>query len=207
MNFQVLDRSINSAEPTATKEQMVFQRLSSFRLPPGFRGRSAIFVQFWWLVQALVFKPLPQICYPLRRALLRAFGAKIGIGVQIRPGVEVTYPWKLTVGDHCWIGDDVVLYTLGRINVGPDTVISQRSYVCAADHDYSQPDFPIRERPIQIGSEVWIGGDVWVGPGTTIADGTVVGARSTVVHDLPAGMICIGTPCKPIKPRRMKSAG
>jgi putative colanic acid biosynthesis acetyltransferase WcaF len=183
-----------------------FQRLDRFTLPPGFRGRGALFVQLWWLVQALIIKPLPQICYPLRRVLLRAFGAKIGNGVLIRPRVEITYPWKLTVGDYSWIGDDVTLYSLGQISIGAHTVISQDSYVCAADHDYSDVAFRIRERPITIGDQVWIASDVWVGPGVSIADGAVVGARSTVTSDLPAGMVCMGTPCRPVKPRRIAAA-
>jgi putative colanic acid biosynthesis acetyltransferase WcaF len=180
-----------------------FQRLDLFELPRGFRGRSALGVQWWWLVQALLFKPLPQICYPLRRALLRAFGAKIGSGVRIRPGVEITYPWKLTIGANSWIGDHVTLYSLGPITIGANVVVSQNSYICAADHDYSEIAFPIRERPVAIGDQVWIASDVWVGPGVTIGDGVVVGARSSVTSDLPRGMVCVGSPCKPIKPRVM----
>lgn len=180
-----------------------YQRLDLFRMPIGFRGRSALVVQLWWIVQALLFKPLPQICYPVRSFLLRLFGAHVGRFVRIRPGVEVTFPWKVTIGDNCWIGNDVTLYSLGPITIGDNSVVSQKSYICAADHDYSQPDFPIRERPVEIGTQVWIGADVWVGPGAHIADGAVVGARSTVTRDLPAGMVCVGSPAKPIKRRNM----
>lgn len=184
----------------------VFQRLDLFRQPPLFRGRSALAVQFWWLVQALVVKRLPQICYPLRRTLLRAFGARIGAGVRIRPGVEITYPWKVTLGDHVWIGDDVTLYSLGPIRIGAHSVISQASYVCAADHDYTDVAFPVRERAICIGEQVWIAGDAWIGPGVTIGDGAVVAARSTVTEDLPPGMVCAGSPCVPLKRRVMQPA-
>jgi len=181
-----------------------FQRLDRFRLPTGFRGRSAFVVQLWWFTQAVFFKSLPQICYGLRRSVLRAFGARIGIGVRIRPGVEVTYPWKIAIGEYAWIGDDVVLYSLGAITIGAHTVVSQASYVCAADHDHLVMDFPIRERPVFIGSEVWIASDVWIGPGVTIGDGAVIGARSTVIRDLPERMVCVGSPCVPIKPRLMR---
>lgn len=184
-------------------KQIEFQRLDLFKAPPGFRGRSVLVVQLWWIVQALLVKPLPQGLYPVRRLLLRAFGAKIGKKVRIRPGVEVTYPWKLSIGDYSWIGDNVTLYSLGPIVIGSQTVVSQNSYVCAADHDYTQAAFPIRERPIAIGNQVWIASDVWVGPGVIIGDGTVVGARSTVITDLAAGMVCIGSPCKAVKPRVM----
>jgi putative colanic acid biosynthesis acetyltransferase WcaF len=180
---------------------MELQRLKLFRLPRDFRGRSAVYVQIWWIVQALLFKPLPQICYPFRRALLRAFGANVGSGVLIRPGVEITYPWKVSIGANCWIGDDVTLYSLGHISIGADSVISQKSYLCAADHDYAIVSFPIRERPINIGEQVWIACDVWVGPGVTIGDGAVIGARSSVTKDIPPEMVCLGSPCKPIRRR------
>ena len=183
-----------------------FQRLDLFRLPENFRGRSGVYVQLWWLVQSLLFKPLPQICYPLRRSILRAFGARVGKGVRIRPGVVVTFPWKVTIGQNSWIGDNVTLYSLGDIHIGHNTVVSQNSYVCAADHDYSDPTFPIRARPVRIEDEVWIASDVWVGPGVTIGNGAVVGARSTVTKDLPGAMVCAGSPCKPIKPRMLRNA-
>jgi putative colanic acid biosynthesis acetyltransferase WcaF len=188
-------------------EKPVYQRLDTFRLPPGFRGRPALYVQFWWIVQALIVKPLPQVCYPIRRFLLRAFGAKIGQCVLIRPGVEITFPWKVSIGDNTWIGDDVTLYSLGPITIGANTVISQKSYICAADHDYTHTSFPIRERAVRIGGQVWIGADVWVGPGVSVADGAVVGARSSVLSDLPESMVCVGTPCKPRKPRVMQPDG
>lgn len=178
-----------------------FQDLAKFRMPPGFRGRSALAVQLWWVVQASAFRWSPQFAYGFRRMLLRLFGAKIGQGVIIRPTVEVTYPWKVIIGEHAWIGDHAVLYSLGHIHIGAHSVISQRSYLCGGDHDYTQIDFPIRGRDIHIGSEVWVAADVFVAPGVTIGDGVVIGSRSSVYHDQPERMVCMGSPCKPIKPR------
>lgn len=183
---------------------MKFQALDQFRLPKGFRGRSAIVVQLWWLIETILFRPSPQFAYGFRRALLRAFGAQIGRGVLIRPTATVTYPWKLAIGDYSWIGDDVVLYTLGEIEIGAHSVVSQRTYVCAADHDYRRPEFPIRARKISVGSECWVATDVFLGPGVTIGDGTVVGARSTVTKSLPGGVVCLGTPCVPVRERESR---
>lgn len=183
-----------------------FQRLDQFRLPSGFRGRSALSVQIWWFVEATVFRLSPQFAYGFRRSLLRAFGARIGKGVLVRPTVAITYPWKVQIGDHSWIGDNAVLYSLGDIVIGSDTVISQKSYLCAADHDYKLTNFDIRARPIAIGDQVWVGADVFVGPGTTIGDGAVVGARSSVFTDLPSGYVSVGAPCEPIKKRARDAA-
>jgi putative colanic acid biosynthesis acetyltransferase WcaF len=172
------------------------QDLSDFRLPLGFRGRSAVVVQVWWAVQATLFAWSPQFLYPLRVWLLRIFGARIGCDVLIRPTARITYPWKVSIGDHSWIGDDVVLYSLGDITVGRNSVISQRSYVCAADHDPQDLSFAIRSRPISIGDGVWIATDVFIGPGVNVGDNTVVGARSSVFSSLPSNSICNGSPAR-----------
>ena len=177
------------------------QNLNLYKTPKGFRGRSAITVQLWWIVQATLFGLSPQFLYGWRRFLLRSFGAKIGKKVIVRPTARITYPWKLTIGDYSWIGDDVVLYSLGEIEVGENSVISQRSYLCTGSHDYTSENFEIHAEKITIGSRCWLATDVYVAPSVSIGDLTVVGARSGVFNDLPEGKICIGSPAKPIKDR------
>jgi putative colanic acid biosynthesis acetyltransferase WcaF len=177
------------------------QRLDTFRLAPGTRGRSAIAVQLWWLVQATAFRGSPQIAYGFRRWLLRCFGAKVGHKVLLRSSVTVTYPWKVSIGDYAWIGDDVVLYSIGNITIEAHAVVSQRSYLCAGDHDAALSDFPIRARDITVKAGAWVATDVFVGPGVTVGANAVVGARSSVFKDVPPGMICHGNPCRPIRPR------
>lgn len=139
--------------------------------------------------------------YGWRRWLLRSFGAKIGKGVIIRPSAHTQFPWKLTIGDYSWIGDEVVLYSLGEINIGENVVISQRSYICTGSHDYKDPAFSIYQEPITIEDECWLATDVYVAPGVTIGRCTVIGARSSIYKDLPAEKICLGNPAKIIKNR------
>lgn len=183
------------------RHEHLIQNLSRFDLPTDFRGRSAVMVQLWWLVQSSLFHWSPQFAYGFRRWLLRCFGAKVGKGVIIRPSVTITYPWKVSIGNYSWIGDNVVLYSLGEIEIGTHAVVSQKSYLCASDHDYTQVNFPIRARKIIIESEVWVAADVFVGPGVTIKQGSVIGARSSVFSDMPAEMVCFGYPCRPVKKR------
>ena len=178
-----------------------FQKLNEFHLPDGFRGRPSVIVQIWWLIQDTLFRCSPQFMYGWRRFLLKSFGARIGEKVLIRPSVRVTFPWKVSIGDYSWIGDDVVLYSLGEIQIGTHTVISQKSYICTGNHDYSCRNFKILALPIKIGDQVWIASDVFVAPGVTIGVGCIIGARSTVLHDLPPAKICFGNPAKPIKDR------
>jgi putative colanic acid biosynthesis acetyltransferase WcaF len=184
---------------------MSYQDLTQFQLPQGFRGQNAVLVQLWWLVQGLLFRPSPQFMYGWRRFLLRLFGAKIGAGVVIRPTATITYPWKVTIGDFSWIGDEVTLYSLGEIIIGKNTVISQRSYICTGAHDYNKLAFDIYAKPIRIGDQAWVATDVFIAPGVSIGNGAVVGVRSTVLNDLPEGMICFGSPAKPVRARVKQS--
>ncbi|MEL6944080.1 MAG: putative colanic acid biosynthesis acetyltransferase [Bacteroidota bacterium] len=178
-----------------------YQKLSTFQLPPNFRGRPGWYVQLWWLVQSLLFKPSPQFMFGWRRWLLKAFGAKIAKGVRLRPSMHTQFPWKVSIGENSWIGDEVVLYSLGEIEIGKDVVISQRSYICTGSHDYNKEGFDIYAQKITIEDECWLATDVYVAPNITIGRGTVVGARSSVFNDLPAGIIAIGSPAKKIKDR------
>ena len=177
------------------------QQLNKFNLPPNFRGRNAFVVQSWWIVQGVFFRNSPQFMYGFRNFLLRLFGAKIGKNVIIRPTARVTYPWKITIGDFSWIGDEVNLYSLGEIEIGNNVVVSQKSYLCTGSHDYLKPNFPIFAKKITIKDQCWLASDVFVAPGVTINEGTVIGSRSSVYKDLPANKICIGTPAKIISER------
>ena len=178
-----------------------FQELDRFRLPPNFRGRPAWFVQLWWLVQATLFRGSPQVLYGFRRWLLRRFGAKVGKGVLLRSSATFTYPWKIEIGDHSWIGDDAVIYSFAPVTIGRHAVISQKSYLCAGTHDYRSENFEIQSFPIVVGDHAWLAADVFVAPGVTIGRGTVVGSRSSVFGDLPEMMVCVGSPARPVRPR------
>lgn len=180
---------------------MQYHHLKTFKLPSGFRGRSGIYVQCWWLVQAILFKTSPQFMYGWRRFLVRCFGGNIGKKVKLRPSVHIQFPWKISIGDYSWIGDHVTLYSLGEITIGKNVVISQKSYICTGSHDHTDQSFAIYSKPVIIEDSCWLATDVFVAPGTIIHNGTVVGARSSVFHSLPAGKICFGTPAVVIKNR------
>jgi len=182
----------------------MYQDLTKFKLPMNFRGKNAIIVQLWWLVQSTFFRLSPQFMYSWRRFLLRSFGATIGKKAIIRPTVKTTYPWKVKIGDFSWIGDDVTLYSLGEIEIGKNVVISQKSYLCTGSHDYAKSNFSIYSKKITIEDECWIAADVYIAPGIKIGKGTVVGARSSVFKDLQKGKIYIGSPAKFVKNREIE---
>ncbi|AFZ08085.1 hypothetical protein Osc7112_3739 [Oscillatoria nigro-viridis PCC 7112] len=195
-NSQINDRPISDNRAnTLTGESLVDLRL--YNQSKFDRGKPGWLILLWWFVQAIAFPLTPHPLNSIRSWLLRLFGAKIGRGVLIRPTARFTYPWKIAIGDYSWIGDDVVLYSLDRIAIGQHCVISQKSYLCTGTHDSQDPAFSLITASIIIHNGVWIAADCFIGPGVEIGANALIGARSSVFKNMPAGFICTGTPCRP----------
>ncbi len=157
----------------------------------------------WNMVQATLFRFSPRRADRWRASLLRLFGAKVGRVELLRNTVRVEVPWNLDIGDHVQIGDAVYLYSLGPITIGDRSIVSQFVHVCAGTHDFERLDFPLVRIPVHIGEDCWIATDTYIAPGVRISDGVVVGARANVVRDLPEWTVCVGSPAKPVKARRL----
>jgi putative colanic acid biosynthesis acetyltransferase WcaF len=154
--------------------------LREYQNPKGYRGRSLAWVILWMVVDRFLFRPSPLIFYLYRNTLLRLFGAKIGTNCKIRPRARILFPWKLSLGDYSWIGDDVEVYNMDNVTIGSNTVISQRTYICTGTHSVSDGKFGLKTKPITIGNNVWICSDVFILPGSTVNDETIIPLRSIV---------------------------
>jgi putative colanic acid biosynthesis acetyltransferase WcaF len=165
------------------------------------RGRPLWFEALWYGVKCVFFlSPVPWPAV-VRRVFARAFGAKIGRNVYIKPRVNIHFPWRLTIGDHSLIGEEVFILNFETVTIGQQCCLSQRAFLCAGNHDYKDPLFPYRNAPIVLGDGVWIGAQSFVGPGVRVADEAVVCAGSVVTTDLAKAMVCAGNPCTPKKLR------
>jgi len=175
-------------------------RLDLFQTRGFDRGRPLHVEAAWQLVQILAVKS-PVSCSRLRAAVLRLFGAKIGRGVTIKAGVRVKFPWRLQVGDHCWIGEDAWLDNLAEIRIGNHCCISQGAYLCTGSHDWRKVDFGLIVKPITLEDEVWLAARSVVGPGVVCGRGAVLSLGSVATRNLQAGQVHQGIPAMPLKPR------
>lgn len=156
----------------------------------------------WMTVRFLFFRPSFHNWYGWRRFLLRAFGAKVGPRVRIRPTAHIEIPWNVTLGEEAIVGDHAIIYSLGQITIGRRAVISQYAHICAGTHDYRYREFPLLKPPITIGDDAWIAADAFVAPGVTIGEGAILGARASAFTDVPPWTIAVGNPARPIKERQ-----
>lgn len=137
------------------------------------RGASLWREAAWLLVAGILFSSwLPGSGW--RIFLLRRFGARIGSNVTFKPGVRVKFPWRLTIGEHCWIGESVWIDNLVEVTIGDHVCISQGAYLCTGSHDWSSERFDLIVRPIIIGARSWIGAKAVLAPGAHIGEGSVI---------------------------------
>ena len=176
------------------------QFLELYRAPSDW-NRGSFILRATWL---LLGKPLCSSSLPgtsWRRYILKFYGAKFGVGGRIKPGVRITSPWKLEVGDHCWLGEDLWIDNLDEVVIGSNVCLSQGAYLCTGNHDFRRPGFDLRLGRIIVGSEAWIAAKAVLAPGITVGSGAVVSLGSVVLFDVPQDAIVRGNPAKVVGER------
>jgi len=157
----------------------------------------------WRLVSLVFFQLCPLKLCSVKALTLRWFGATVGLGVVIKPQVKITFPWKLTLGDHVWLGEECWLLNLAPITLGSHVCISQRAFLCTGNHDYTSPSFDLITKPITVEAGAWIGAGAFVGPGVTVGTHAVLTAGSVATKDLEPYGIYRGNPGTLLKSRKL----
>jgi putative colanic acid biosynthesis acetyltransferase WcaF len=153
----------------------------------------------------MLYRPTPTPLFAWRRMLLRVFGARIGAGAHPYPSVRVWAPWNLAMGEASCLADGVDCYSVDRIVIGRNAIVSQYVFLCTASHDFRQSGFPLITAPITIAEHAWVAADAFIGPGVTIGPRAVVGARAVVMRNVEPGTIVAGNPAKIIGAVRFDS--
>ncbi|MBK3519877.1 WcaF family extracellular polysaccharide biosynthesis acetyltransferase [Carboxylicivirga marina] len=157
----------------------------------------------WFIINALfLINPLNPLS-GLKVFVLRLFGAKIGRGVVVKPGVNVKYPWKLVVGDYTWIGERVWIDNLEKVTIGKNCCLSQESFILIGNHNYKQPTFDLMVEPVIIEDGVWLGARSIVTGGVTCHSHSVLSVNSVASKSLDRYGIYRGNPAQKIKEREI----
>lgn len=182
-------------------------RLFSTRegLPLGdVKGRGFVVRALWLVVGALVLRNPALPGYRLKVATLRLFGARIGEGVLIKPGVIVNRPWNLTIGDHCWIGEGAWLDAASKLEIGSHVVISQGAFLACGMHDWQDPGMGSVIAPIVVEDGVWIASHARIAGNVTIGQEAVIALGSVVFTDCEPRGTYRGNPAQKIGIRRIR---
>lgn len=166
-------------------------------------GRGIVVRILWYLVNVLIMQNHLNPFSHLKVFALRMFGAQIGKGVVMKPGIRIKYPWNLRVGDYTWIGENVWLDSLAPITLESHVCISQGAYLCTGNHDWKDTAFGLMIKPIVIENGAWIGARAMVMPGVTIASHSVITAGSVISRDTEPYGIYSGNPAQRVRERTL----
>lgn len=147
-------------------------------------GGSALKRLIWYFVNLLVIKNHWNPISSLKVNTLRLFGAKIGKGVVIKPGVNVKYPWLLEVGDYTWIGEDAWIDNLATVRIGSNCCISQGAMLLCGNHNYKKSTFDLIVKPITIEDGAWIGAKSVVCPGVKMGTNSIISVGVIASKDI-----------------------
>ncbi|HEV3223584.1 MAG TPA: WcaF family extracellular polysaccharide biosynthesis acetyltransferase [Puia sp.] len=169
--------------------------IGNYRAGPKFK------VMTWYLFNYFIF--FSGIPFPsgFKVMLLRIFGAKVGAGVVIKPKVRIKNPWRLIVGNYCWIGEDVWIDNIENVSIGNNVCLSQGAILLTGNHDYSKSNFPPKYDKIIIEDGVWICAKAIVCPGVICRSHSVLTVNSVATKDLEEMRIYTGNPAVFIRTR------
>lgn len=156
---------------------------------------------FWYFINALFFINPLNPSSRIKIGLLRLFGAKVGKGVVIKPGVNIKYPWNLEVGNYTWIGENVWIDNLVKIVIGNNVCISQGAMLLCGNHNYKKQTFDLMVGEIILEDGAWVGAKSIVCPGVTLHTHSMLGVLSVANRDLDAYYIYHGNPAKKARER------
>ena len=188
------ERPTDPARGAAGSRPSFIRRLDLYDNSDFDRGAGRIKEALWVLCKCLFFLnpfPWPSL---LRVTLLRLFGATVGSRVVIRSGVNITFPWRARLGNHVWLGEDVLILSLAPVVIGSNVCISQRAFLCTGSHAWRSETFDLKTRPIVVEDGVWISAQSFVGPGVSIGGNSVVSAGTVLMKDLPPNSLARGNP-------------
>nr|WP_294794375.1 WcaF family extracellular polysaccharide biosynthesis acetyltransferase [uncultured Mucilaginibacter sp.] len=177
--------------------------LSAYNNSPYHPGGTMLKRVLWYYVNAIVFKSSLFPFYGFKNFLLGLFGTKIGKRVEIKPCVNIKYPWLLAIADNVWIGEEVWIDNLVMVTIGSNVCISQGALLLTGSHNYKKTTFNLITGNITLEDGVWIGAKAIVNQGITVGSHAVLTSGSVATKNLEPYGIYQGNPAVKVRDREI----
>jgi acetyltransferase-like isoleucine patch superfamily enzyme len=118
---------------------------------------------------------------------------------QVRAALSTGPGGRLDIGDRVFVNQGAVLHAAQWIRIGARVRIGDNTAICDTDFHEVEPGLGVKVAPIVIGDDVWLARGVTVLPGSRIGEGSVIGAGSVVRGEIPAWVVAVGNPARPVR--------
>lgn len=135
-----------------------------------------------------------------RRAILTQLLGTCHPLTFIEPAFRCDYGFNIHTYGLAVINYNCVILDTSPVHIGAGAFIAPGVCLSCAGHSVDPSQRSQGIKPICLEEDVWIGANAVVCGGVTIGRGSVIGAGSVVTHDIPAGVVAAGVPCRPIRP-------
>lgn len=159
-----------------------------------YKPGSRLKILLWMLCSIIFFKNALPFPSSFKVFLLKLFGARCGVGIVIKPSVNIKYPWFLSVGNNVWIGENVWIDNLIEISIHKSVCISQGAMLLTGNHDYSSSTFDLKIEKIILKPGAWVGAKSVVCPGVVLEENSVLSVGSVATKNLEKNYIYQGNP-------------
>ncbi len=171
------------------------QNLKKYIKPNSSQRGQIFIIEIFWI---FIFKPIVESFIPgskWRALILRLFGAKLGKSIRFNPFLKIKMPWKLFIGDYCWIGEEAWIDNIDFVNISKNVCISQGVYICTGNHNFKKSSFDLISKPINIEENVWVGAKSIICHGSKIGSGSVITIGSIIKENIPKDSIFKNNKC------------
>lgn len=139
----------------------------------------------------------------LRAVILRGLWGEFGEGSVVRQPLVCEFGFNIRVGRDCFVNFDALFLDTNTVTLGDSVQVGSRVQFVTPIHPIDDVEMRAagweRSAPIVVGDNVWIAAGVTVCAGVTIGENSVIGSGSVVTRDIPANMLAVGTPCRPVR--------
>jgi putative colanic acid biosynthesis acetyltransferase WcaF len=179
--------------------------LSQFNAGKFNKGASIFKQTLWYFVNALFVRASWNPFMGIKIILLRLFGAQIGKGLIIKNNVIIKFPWKLTIGNHVWLGENCWIDNLDYVTIGNNVCVSQGAILLTGNHNYTISSMSYRNAPVVLKDGVWIGAKSVVCSGVTCYNHSILTAGSVATRNMESFTVYQGNPAVAIRKRVITS--
>jgi len=169
-----------------------------------YKPGSKLKILVWFFCNAFFLQNKYNPSSKIKVVVLRLFGANIGHGVMLKQSISVKYPWKLTIGNYTWIGENVWIDNLDNVVIGDNVCISQGVMLLCGNHNYKKSTFDLEIGKITLENGAWIGAKSIITQNVVCRSHSVLSVNSVATKDLVEYTINQGNPALKIRDRKIE---